>query len=168
MAQDRRAADIIKEHVVAWRLKSDEEVLTALAALPVLADEDDPCWTAEYWNAVAYPYLALADVAGERRLRAAIPLLLERACFGDPGEIMRGLRNTLEAIVAPEWDVLADACLAAAASERAGARMWALDELAVLDDPRAKPLFEAALQDKSSDVRMVAEIGLERLAKQKT
>src|SRR4051794_32009040 len=98
---------------------TDEEVLAELAALPALADGDDPRWGKdEYWQTVAYPYLALANVATERRLVGAIPLLLERACYGDPGEIMRGLRHRLEAIVAPNWSKLADICLEAAQSPR--------------------------------------------------
>jgi hypothetical protein len=39
-----------------------------------------------YWSDFAYRYVALNDVAAERAVR----LLLERACNGDPGEMMRG------------------------------------------------------------------------------
>ena len=51
-----------------------------------------------------------------------------------------------------------------AISARRGTRLWSIDELAVLDDERARPIFERALQDDSPQVRMLAEIGLERLA----
>jgi len=46
---------------------------------------------------------------------------------------------------------------------RRGTRLWAVDQLAVLDDPRARPIFEAASRDESPDLQAVAEIGLERL-----
>lgn len=165
MGETRKPTQIIKDLVTTWEGKPDQEVLAALRALPPLSDEDDPCWRDQgYWMAVAYPYLALADVVAVRRLRPAIELLLERACFGDPGEIMRGLRHNLEAIVDPEWNVLADLCLAAARSTRRGTRLWAIDELVVLDDPRAAPVFEEAARDESEAVRSLGEIGLERLA----
>ena len=42
-------------------------------------------------------------------------------------------------------------------------RLWAIDELAILDDPRAKPLFEEAARDASENIRWRAENGLKRL-----
>ena len=64
---------------------------------------------------------------------------------------MRGLRHDLEAIVNPNWSVLADACLDAARSPRLGTRLWAIDELIRLEDPRARPLHErtAGLDDRT-------------------
>lgn len=59
-------------------------------------------------------FYLLGALAALRSLRAAIPLLLERACYGDPGEMMRGIRHTLEAIVKPQWDILTDECIQAA------------------------------------------------------
>jgi len=148
------------------RLKeaSDSAVLAELAALPPLVDGTHESWSEDgYWEQVAARYVALADVASVRRLRAAIPLLLDRACFGDPGEIMRGLRHQLEAIVNPDWSVLADYCLAAASSERLGTRLWAIDELRILEDARAAPVFEAAILLCPDDIKWRAEQGLERL-----
>ena len=142
---------------------SDAELLAGLSSLAPLADESDSCWDERgYWNAVAYPYLAFADVAARRRLVPAIPLLLERACFGDPGEIMRGLRHSLEAIVNPDWSTLATFCIEAASSARQGTQLWALDQLAILDDPRAEPVFRRALAGPEG-IRSVAQVGLERL-----
>lgn len=163
---ERKPAEIISDMARSWLGRSDDEVLVALRAIPPLVDEDDPSWDRdEYWMTVAYPYLALADVVAERRLVPAIGLLLDRACFGDPGEIMRGLRHNLEAIVSRDWDVLTEICLVAARSARPGTRLWAIDELAVLDDPRARPIFEEALRCDSPDIRTLAQIGLERLAR---
>ena len=71
-------------------------------ALPVLPNEDDPAWDdPRSWHEHAYLYQALADSIYARFLRAGVPLLLERACCGDPGEMMRGLRHTLEGGVRP-------------------------------------------------------------------
>jgi hypothetical protein len=146
-----------------WQGRSDD-VLAALRAIPPLADKDDACWHEDtYRMNVAYPYLALAQVPADRRLRPAIGLLLERPGYGDPGETMRGLRQTFEAIVDPDWNALTEICLAAARSTRGGTRRWAIDQLLFLDDMRAKPIFEEALHDDSPDIRETARIGLERL-----
>lgn len=150
-----------------YRQSSDPQIVAALGALPPLRDEDDPAWDDEvYWSGVAYPYLALADVAAERRLWPAVRLLLDRACFGDPGEIMRGLRHSLEAIANPDWASLADACIAAitsASTRRPGTVLWAAEQLAILDDPRAFPVFEKLRHSEHARIREVAELGLARL-----
>src|SRR5258708_5205185 len=109
---------------------SDADVLRELEALPVLpADVDDTWGFNSPWWETSEQFLAFADLAAERRLRTAIPLLLGRACYGDPGEIMRGLRHALERIVAPDYDALTPLCIDAAASSQPGARLWAVAEL---------------------------------------
>ena len=102
------------------------------------------------------PFLAFAELARQRRLRAAIPLLLERASYGDPGETMRGLRHTLEAIVQPEWDVLTAICMDNASRPQAGARLWSVRELGVLRDPRSLDTVIRALDDPAREVRVMA------------
>src|SRR5689334_11691973 len=95
-------ADIISEYMRQREGNSDESILAELTAIPVLPDEDDPAWdSATIWVDQAFPYLALAGLCSDRQLKPAIALLLERACYGDPGEIMRGLRHYLEAIIKP-------------------------------------------------------------------
>jgi hypothetical protein len=166
MEDDREPYQIIEDLTSAYEDCTDDEVLESLRALPALADESDPVWeNDEYWGETAYRFVALADVAAQRRLRPAIRLLLDRACYGDPGEIMRGLRHSLEAIVDPDWTTLADVCLQAARSPRLGTKLWAIDQLAVLDDPRARPLFEDAVRHGPEDIKSVAQIGLDRLGK---
>ena len=141
---------------------SDEEILAELRALPVLPDEDDPAWEDERtWREHADLFIALADQARVRRLQPAIPLLLERACYGDPGEIMRGLRHQLEAIVKPDWAVLADICMQAATYPQPGARLWAVRELGVLRDARALDALITALADEADEVRLMACSSLE-------
>jgi hypothetical protein len=158
--------DTIQRVARQLRPLSDVEFLTRLQALPALSDEDDPAWSSEdYWQRVAYPYLAFADVAAERKLRQAVRPLLERACYGDPGEIMRGLRHPLEAIFNPDWTALADEYLAIARGERLGTRMWAIAGLAVVDDPRAAPIFEASVREDPADISSYAQFGLKRLAR---
>lgn len=143
---------------------SDAQIIAKLESVPALADEADPAWNDEaYWRSTAEAYIVLSDVCAERRLRSSIPLLLERACYGDPGEIMRGLRHRLEAIVAPDWAFLADICLDIACSPRKGTRLWAMEQLAILEDPRAKPLFERAIEVEPSWISEAATRGLERL-----
>jgi hypothetical protein len=157
--------DQIIEHMVELRKgRSDAEILAELEALPPLSDEDDPCWeTEEYWLEVAYPFMAFADLVAARRLRDAVPMLLDRACFGDPGEIMRGLGHCLELAVGGDWNNLAEICLRAALSERSGTRLWAIDELVVLEDPRSRQIFEEAIRVGPQAIRTRAQIGLKRL-----
>lgn len=163
---EKKPHDIIRDLAGARAKCSDDDILAEIESLPPLADESDAAWDEPtYWSDIAYRYVALGDVAAERKLRAAARLLLERACNGDPGEMMRGMRHSFEAVFAPDWKALADVCIALSASERAGTRMWATDQLMILDDPRARPVFERALDDDSAEVRSVASAGLKRLAR---
>jgi len=156
----------IIERMVALRQdRTDLELLAELQQLPPLSDERDAAWDdPSYWETVAYRFIALTDLVALRRLRAAVPLVLDRMCLGDPGEIMRGIRHSLEAAVAEDLGLLADFCLAASQSPRPGTILWAIDELIVLDDPRAEPVFQAALTSAVEDIRSRAAIGLQRLA----
>src|SRR5690349_12584573 len=79
---------------------SNEQILEELRSLPVLPSED-------YYNhaeqddeykrldQILSVYLAIVGLAQIRHLVDAIPLLLERASYGDFGETMRGLPNAL-------------------------------------------------------------------------
>jgi hypothetical protein len=161
MADERMPYQIIDEMTAIRRRLSDKKILAELATIPPLADEDDPCWgREEYWHRVAYPYLALWNIAAARRLRAAIPLMLERACFGDPGEIMRNLCHALEAIVKPKWSQLTAPCVAALKSPRAGTRLWAAHELQRVRDPTAIPALVEAVRDEVKEVREWAQAAL--------
>jgi hypothetical protein len=154
---------IVDDLVAARAGLSDAEVLAELAAISPLADEDNACWRDDaYWHRVAYPYLALWGVAAERRLRAAIPLILDRACFGDPAEIMRGVCHAVEAIVKPDWSALTIPCVTALSSPRPGTRLWAAFELGRLRDPAAIPALEKAAQDTVPEVRKWAASALKR------
>lgn len=161
MPDERMPYQIIDDLAAARADLSDIDVLAELAAIPPLADEDDPCWNDDrYWNRVAYPYLSLWNVAAERQLRAAVSLILDRACFGDPGEIMRNLCHAVEAIFTPDWSALTTSCVAALASHRPGTRLWAAHELGRLRDPAAIPALEKASQDTVPEVRKWAASAL--------
>lgn len=148
MATRKKPYQIIQDMTAKFDRLTDAEILAKLSAIPPLAEEDDPCWADDgYWRRVAYPYLALWNVTAARKLRPAVPLILDRACFGDPGEIMRNLCHAVEAIVKPEWSALLAPCLAALKSPRAGTRLWAAHELGRLRDPRAIPALEVAAND---------------------
>jgi hypothetical protein len=163
---EKEPQDVIRDLAAERATCSDDEVLAELERLPPLADEGDAVWDEPtYWREVAYRYLALTDVVAKRKLRPAVRLLLERACNGDPGEMMRGMRHSFEAIFAPDWSALADVCMELCESQRVGTRMWATEQLMILDDPRAKPVFERALIDDNAEVRNAAAAGLERLAR---
>jgi hypothetical protein len=167
MADERMPYEIIDDMTVALQRLSDKMVLAELTAIPPLADEDDPCWDKDdYWHQVAYPYLALWNIAAERRLRAAIPLILDRACLGDPGEIMRNLCHALEGIVQPAWSELTGPCIDALKSPRAGTRLWAAHELQRLRDPSALPALEAAARDEVESVRKLVQVAIESTRKE--
>lgn len=99
---------------------SDDAVLAELASLDPLPDESDPGWHEEPFELFdeAGLFVALADQVGERRLTPGIGLLLDKACFGDPGEMMRGLRHALEAACDGNWSLLAETCAGRAGSVR--------------------------------------------------
>jgi hypothetical protein len=163
-AAEPTPAEVIARLVDDYRSKSDPQLVAALGALPELRDEDDLVWDDPmYWAGVVYPYLALAQVAAERRLLPAVRLLLDRAALGDPGETMRGLRHSLEAIVDGDRQWLADACMAAIETRRPGTILWATAQLAILDDPRAFPLFEKLRHSEHEMIRGAAELGISRL-----
>ena len=143
---------------------SDAELLAELRALGPLPDETDPCWRdLNFWRRDPTRYMELADLAQLRKLRPAIRLLLDRACFGDPGEMMRVLRHRLEAIANPDWTFLADVCLEAAQSGRLGTQLWAIDQLAILNDPRARSTFMQAIDRGPDSICEAAKTGLRRL-----
>jgi hypothetical protein len=161
---EKRPYELIQDFVRERANHSDAEVLEEIARLPALADEGDSAWDDDsYWRDVACLFVALNDVASERKLRPAVRLLLERACNGDPGEMMRGIRHAHERIFSPDWSALADVCMDLAASARPGTRMWAIHQLMILDDARARAVFERALHDDVDDIRHTAGVGLERL-----
>ena len=167
MNPEPRPFEIINAMASERRGRSDQALLDELGELPPLADEDDASWDdPTYWVRVAYPYLALVQLAAERRLRPAIRPLLDHACFGDPGEIMRGLRHGLEAIVNPDWSVLADICIEAAQTERPGTILWSVDQLVVLDDERARPLLLTLGASSYDEIKWRAQAAIERLDEQ--
>lgn len=164
MPSEKRPHELIRDLVAERASWSDADVIAEIEQLPPLADEGDPIWNDErYWSNFAYRYVALSDVAAERQLRPAVRLHLERACNGDPGEMMRGLRHAWECIFNPDWTALADVCIELSASKRPGTRRWAIDQLLVLDDPRARQVFDNALHDEIDEIRQIAAIGLQRL-----
>jgi hypothetical protein len=77
--------------------------------------------------------------------------------------MMRGLRRSFEAIFNPDWNALADVCMELCKSQRQGPRVWATHQLMILDDPRAKSIFESAVHDENEWVRSHASAGLKRL-----
>jgi hypothetical protein len=163
MLSEKKPYELIQDLVAERATWSDDDVIAEIEQLPPLADEGDPIWEDKaYWR-VAYRFVGLSDVAAQRRLRPAVRLLLERACNGDPGEMMRGLRHASEYIFNPDWAALADVCMELAASQRTGTRLWAIDQLMILDDPRARQVFDNALHDDNEEIRSIAAVGLERL-----
>jgi HEAT repeat protein len=149
------------------RTASDPEVLAELRALEPLPPEGDRGWESDdlaVWRR-GYLLVALAAVAAERGLHEAVPLVLERMCDGDPGEIMRGMRTSLEEAVAGDWPLLMRYCIEACAAPSPGTRYWAVDELAVLREPAAVPTLMRALQAPVDRVAEAAAFALNLTAR---
>ena len=147
---------------------ADQELLDSLSSLQALPDESDPRWDEEnstVWDLTG-ELLAHADEVAARRLARGVALLLEKACFGDPGETMRGLRHSFESAVDADWAALAAICTEALASARPGTRLWAVNELAILRDPNSIDALALALGDDEPAVRGEACLAGEMLAQQ--
>jgi hypothetical protein len=140
--------------------------LVELNVLNVLPDETDPQWLEEgspLWGRMG-EFLAFADEVASRELTVGVRPLLDRACFGDPFETMRGLRHRLERAVGGRWHVLTEICVEATGSPRPGTRLWAINQLAILRDPAAIDCLGAALDDDEPRVREEACMAVEMLA----
>jgi len=161
MAMKRMPHEIIRDLSSEYDKLSDSKVLAKLRDIPALPDEDDPAWDQAFWSDIAYPYLALCGVSCARGLRKAIPLILDRICFGDPGETMRGMCHVFEGIVKPNWFELTPYCVAALSSKRPGTRLWAAHQLARLRDPASLSELEAVANDPVPRVRECIEMALE-------
>jgi hypothetical protein len=141
---------------------SDDELVARIedcAPLPD-ADDDDPAWLEDVTWARARFLLAAADEIGRRRLPRGIAPLFERAALGDAFEMMRGLRHGPERAVAPDYAALADIMRPLTRHERAGCRRWAVRELGILRDPRAREELRSALTDDEPLVRAEARDSL--------
>ena len=162
---------IIEEQIEVLSAKTDEDILTDLKDLSVLPDEyiwhgkkglDNPIWEESETEMLLVRYLAMANIIATRKLRAGVPLLLERASYGDMGETMRGLRHALEATFEPDWEALNDVCMQAASSKNRGARLWAVSELGILRDSRSLDLLFEMLHDPAELVRhqVISSLGM--------
>jgi hypothetical protein len=158
------AADTIERLVRERAGRSDDEILREIEAIAPLPDEDDPRWGRVDGFDDAYRLVALLDVAATRRLRAAVPLVLHRACYGDPGEMMRGLRHSFEGIFGPDWGALAAVCVTAATCASRGGRLWAVFELGILREASTAPVVWAALTDDAALVRSHAAMAVGMLS----
>ena len=164
MPSDFDSVQHVDQLIEALQEVSDDQVLTRLSQAKPLPDEDDPRWDdLQFWVDAADPFDALARVACSRKLLSAVSLILERMCFGDPGETMRPICHGFEYIVNPEWHKLFPIYALAAESPRPGTRMWALFCMARLRTEDARTIFERFLNDSEADVRAEAERGLRML-----
>jgi hypothetical protein len=141
--------------------RSDAEVLAEFEAMPPL-DETSATSEDVFWKQATL-YLALSEICAVRRLKAGARLILEKGDDGDPGSIMRGMRHALERIYNPDWAGLAQVCIDAFKSGLPGAKVWAMSELRILEQPFARPLFEDILQRKDIEYVSDAEQGIARL-----
>lgn len=148
--------DLVRMFAEERRDAPDAQLLDELAALPGLPDHGDRAWENPRTGHTLQVLMALAELCSGRRLRPAVPLLLGRACLGDPGGSMSNLRHHIEAIYKPDWPALTAACLPLLESPRAGTRLWTAHQCGVLRDAACVPGLVALLSDPIGQVRMEA------------
>lgn len=168
---EKRPAELIREQYDLRANWSDEAILADSQALPVLADEydeqsgkprDDSHWGDPEIYGQLTRYLALVDIVSERKLRAAVPLLMERASYGDMGESMRNVWGALASVYDDEatWD---DLCFQMAESPYRGVRLWMMLIIGCTEDDRSLPALIKGLRDPARRVREWAAGWMESL-----
>ena len=156
--------EVIDEITARYENCSDVEILSELASMPALPNEDDPCWDdSKFWIDSAYKLDALFGIATGRKLFESIGIVLSKMCHGDPGEMMRGYCHGFEYVVAPDYERLFEPYRNGSLSERLGTRIWSLTFLNRLRTPKAKPIFEQFATDSNSEIRTIATRGLSNL-----
>jgi hypothetical protein len=150
---------------------SDEAIMAEIQTLPVLPDEynedsdallDDSHWMDPELQEQLTIYLALVKVVSEHKLRAAVPLLMERVSYGDMGETMRGVWGSLASAYDNkiEWE---DLCFQMAQSPYRGVRLWMMQEIALIRDEHSLAVLIKGLHDTAPLVRECAAGWLEFL-----
>jgi hypothetical protein len=140
---------------------TDADILAEFAAITPL-DERSAASEEIFWQQACL-YLALTEICAVRQLKPGARLILEKAEFGDPGSIMRGIRHALERIYNPDWAGLAQVCIDAFKTGRPGTQIWAMSELRILEQPFARVVFEDVLQRRDLLYVSDAEQGIGRL-----
>lgn len=152
------------------RQRSDAEILNDLQSLAPLPHEDDPRWRG-HWRTEplwlqGYIYCGLAGAVYTRQLKAALPLLLERVCCGDPGEMFRMMPECLCGTAPKDWQFVFDLCMRASKWPHPGTRLWVMETLKVYGyfptevyGQRRAAVLEG-LKDKEARVREAAESAL--------
>jgi hypothetical protein len=153
---------LIQEQINLRSNWSDEAILAEIEALPVLPDEyneqsdiplDDSHWLEPETDRLLTRYLALVDIVRNRKLRTGVPLLMERASYGDMGETMRGVWGALSSVFGPDEATWNDLCFQMAQSPHRGVRLWMMQEIGCIDDARSLSVLINGLHDPSPRMR---------------
>jgi hypothetical protein len=155
-------AEGIERHRAELRVLDEDALLSAVCAIPALADSDSLSWEREESWDDAYRLLAAADVIGERGwVRAVVPVF-ERVARGDLYETMQWVRHGPERAAGAA--ALAALLEPLASHPRAGTRQWSVRELGILRQRSSlQPLIDV-LDDDDEQVRIEARGSLEMLA----
>ncbi|MBX3085804.1 MAG: hypothetical protein KF716_29470 [Anaerolineae bacterium] len=156
---------------------SDDEILAELESLPVLPDMmlsphlPNPVWEDDQIQAQLDLYLALGSLVDLRKLRAGVPLLVARACYGHVCEAMLSLPRSYIRVFAPDLDALSQVYIHAARYPQKGARLWAVESLGELlveregtNNPQVLRTLMDALCDSAYLVRRAAISALENVS----
>jgi hypothetical protein len=88
---------------------TDVEVLAELAAIPPLADEAEPCWDDDGYGHRSRTRTSPCGASSRYGGCETRSLIRDRACFGDRGEIMRGLGQMNRGLPVPDVSIWGDA-----------------------------------------------------------
>ncbi|WP_338874935.1 hypothetical protein WBJ53_04875 [Spirosoma sp. SC4-14] len=138
------------------------QVINELLALPPMPDEDDNLWDYTKTWYEAEVFLADVNYAARHHLESVIPILYQKACYGDPGEILRGVfKNSVYDIASRDEEKVIHYAVQAYKSIRNGTRYWAVYSLSFFKDlPQAHSILVDALLDSEHQIRSFAEYSL--------
>lgn len=149
--------------------------MAEIQALPVLPDEfnkqsdiplDDLHWSEPETDRLLDRYLALVAIVRDRKLRAGVPLLMERASYGDMGESMRRVWGSLSSVFDSDRATWNDLCFRMVQSPHRGVRLWMIQEISCIADERSLSVIINGLHDPAPMIREWAIDWIETLCEE--
>jgi hypothetical protein len=92
-------------------------------------------------------------IVQDRKMRPGVPLLMERASYGDMGETMRGVWGALRSVFDSHDTTWNDLCFQMAQSPHRGVRLWMMQEISCIANERSLAALINGLRDPAPLVR---------------
>lgn len=136
--------EALEAQIIGWPVDS---ILAELRAMPTLPFEADV--PAENLTAVGELYdlfRCLAGAAALHRMREAVPLLLDRICYSEPGEYFRSyIPSWIAGAAGNDCGYLVGCCVKAIQSGKRGSIHWAINVLCAYRTEAAETIRESAV-----------------------